>query len=261
MVDDDVLETEFALEPIKRAPVVQRLREGPATRAELQEQLDTSKATLHRIVRALAADGLVTETEAGVELTGAGVTAAEAVARYLDRMRAIRRLTPLLNRLPADVDIDVSTFADAEIVTPNPGQPQRPVQRVIDFVEEAETLRGTGAMVLPIYVEVLTREITDGMATELVVAPPVIEALDTEYPDQFQDALDSGNLTMLVTDAIRVGIALDGERVLVVGTETGVARVAVVSDRGAAVDWGVATYEAIRETATPYDPEAFGSDR
>lgn len=253
--NDDGSDTEFAVEPIRRAPVLRRLQEGPAPRAELQETLDVSKATLHRIVRGFVDDGLVAETEAGVELTSAGRVTANTVETYLDRMHATRRLIPLLNRLPPAVELDVGAFADAEIVTPIGGQPQRPVQRVIDFVETAGSLRGTGAMVLPIYVEVLTREITAGMETELVVAPAVIEALREQYLEQFAEARDSGNLTLLVNDDIRVGVALDGERALVVGTEAGVAQVAVVTDRPAAVEWARAAYDRIRAAGSPYDPE------
>lgn len=252
---DDGADTEFAVEPIRRAPVLERLRDGPATRAELQDALDVSKATLHRVVRGFVDAGLVAETDAGVELTAAGRAAADAVGTYLERMAATRRLGPLLNRLPAGIDLDVAAFADAEIVTPSEGQPQRPVQRVIDFVEGAAEIRGTGAMVLPIYVEVLTREITDGMATELIVSSTVIEALRTEYPDRFDAAMASGNLTLLVNDDIPVGVALDDERALVVGTQAGVAQVAVVAEHPAAVDWAEAAYERIRRAASPYEAD------
>lgn len=254
MADDEAFDVEFALEPVKRAPVLEQLIEGPATRAELQDHLGVSRATLHRVVRGFAEDGLVEETDAGVELTGAGASVADAVGTYIGRMRAAERLTPLLNQLPSTVDFDVDAFADAEIVTPAEGHPQRPVQRVIDFVEAAASLRGTGAMVLPIYVEVLTREITGGMATELIVTPPVIDALLSEYPDRLRDALDSGNLDLLVSDGVSVGVALDGERALLVGTEAGVAQVAVVSDAPAAVDWAESAYERTRAEAEPYQP-------
>lgn len=251
----DRTDTEFAVEPVRRAPVLRRLQEGPAPRTELQETLGVSKATLHRIVRRFTDDGLVDETDRGVELTAAGQVAADAVEAYLDRMATTRRLVPLLSRLPPSVELDIEAFTDAEIVVPTPGQPQRPVQRVIDFVEAADSLRGTAAMVLPIYVEVLTREITGGMETELVVVPAVIHALREGYPERFEDALRSGNLTLLVTDEIRVGVAVAGERALVVGTEAGVAQVAVVAERPAAVDWAESVYERNRRNASPYDTD------
>lgn len=246
-------EDAFALEPIRRAATLDELRDGPTSRAELQATLGVSKATLHRIVRGFADEGLVEETDAGVGLTGAGRAAADAVDGYLDRMAAVRRLGPLLNGLPADVGLDVAAFADAEVVTPTPGQPQRPVQRIVDFVGEASSLRATAAVVLPIYVEVLHREVTGGMETELVVSPAVVEALSEAYPDRFAEALASGTLAVLVHDAIDVGLALADGRALVVGSEAGVTRAAAVTDRPVAVEWAESSYARLRDEATPYD--------
>lgn len=242
----------FALEPIRRAPTLRRLHNGPASRAELQAALDVSKATLHRIVRGFADAGIVEETDAGVQLTGAGRATIDAVGRYLDRMAAIRRLVPLLNGLPPDVGFDFELFADAEVVTPTPGHPQRPVQHVVDFIREASTLRATAAYVLPIYVEVLHREITGGMETELVVTPAVVEALREGYSDRFAEALESGTLVVLVNDTVDVGLAHADGRALVVGSEGGTTQVAVVTDRPAAVDWVETTYARFRERASPY---------
>lgn len=243
----------FALEPVRRATALRRLRDGPTSRAELQAALDVSKATLHRIVRRFADAGIVEETDDGVGLTGAGRAVADAVDNYLVRMDAVRRLGPLLNGLPSDVDLDVALFADAEVVTPSPGHPQRPVQRVVDFIEEASSLRATAAVVLPIYVEVLHREVTEGMAAELVVSPAVVEALREGYPDRFAEALESGTLVLLVHDAVDVGLALADGRALLVGSEAGAPRVAVVTDRPAAVDWTERRYAGLRDEATAYD--------
>lgn len=250
---DDRSDDAFSLEPVRRATTLRRLRDGPTSRSELQAALGVSKATLHRIVRRFADAGIVEETDEGVGLTGAGRATADAVDRYLDRMAAVRRLAPLLNGLPSDVDLDVALFADAEVVTPTPGHPQRPVQRIVDFIEEASSLRATAAVVLPIYVEVLHREVTGGMETELVVAPAVVEALREGYPDRFAEALDSGTLAVLVHDAIDVGLALADGRALVVGSEAGATRAAVVTEQPAAVDWAERRYASLRDEATPYD--------
>lgn len=255
MTEADELDGVFLLEPIRRAPALHRLAAGPAPRDELEDELSVSKATLHRIVSTFVDAGLVRETEAGVQLTGAGRVVEAAVKRYRDRLETVHQLEPLLNGLPAEVEFEVGSFSDAEVVTPSPGHPQRPVQRVVDFFDEATSLRATSAVVLPIYVEVLSRKIVGGMETELVVAPAVIETLQEEYPDRFTEVLDSGALTVLVHDAIEVGLALDEERALVVGTQEGVTQVVVVTDRPAAVDWAESIYERYRAAAVPFEPD------
>lgn len=253
MDDTDDLDGAFLVEPIRRTKALQRLSQGPAKREELSDELDVSKATLHRVVKGFADAGFVRETDAGVELTGAGREAAAAVERYRDRMAAVERLEPLLNGLPTSLEFELEWFADAEVVTPTAGHPQRPVQRVVDFLKAASSLRATSAVVLPIYVEVLSREIDDGMETELVVASAVIETLRTEYPERFAEALETGTLELYVHDAIEVGLAIDDGRALVVGAREGVTEVVVVTDRPAAIDWIETVYEQYRETGEPYD--------
>lgn len=255
MAEPSDLDGPFAVEPIRRAAVFTRLSEGPGSRRELEAELGVSKATLHRIVTTFADAGMVRETDEGVTLTGAGRETAAAVDEYLDRMAQVRRLEPLLNGLPPELGFDIAAFAEAEVITPSPGHPQRPVQRVVDFVEAATSLRATAAVVLPIYVEVLSREVLAGMETELVVAPAVVEALTAEYPEQFARALDAGTLQMLVNKAIDIGVALDGERALLVVATGDSTQVAAVSDRPAAVEWVESVYETYRAEAVPYAPE------
>lgn len=245
------LDDGFLIEPIRRAAMLRRLAAGPASREELQAELDVSKATLHRIVTGFSESGIVRQAEAGVELTGAGRAVWLAARQYLDHLETVARLAPLLNGLPPRLEFDAARFADAEVVTPAPGHPHRPVQRVVDFVEEAASLRATASVVLPIYVEVLSREIATGMETELVVAPAVIEALEAEYPDRFTDALDSGKLDLYVTDTVEVGLALDGDRALVVATADGVAQATVVADQAEAVAWTESIYDRYLGAAEP----------
>lgn len=253
MDDTNDLDEPFLVEPIRRARALGRLSQGPAKREELGDELDVSKATLHRIVKGFADAGFVRETDAGVELTGAGREAAAAVERYRDRMATIERLEPLLNGLPTSLEFELGWFADAEVVTPTAGHPQRPVQRVVDFLKEASSLRATSAVVLPIYVEVLSREIEAGKDTELVVAPAVIETLRTEYPERFAEALESGTLEVVVHDDIEVGLAIDDGRALIVGAREGVTEVVVVTERPAALDWIETVYEQYRATGEPYE--------
>lgn len=249
------LDEPFVVEPIRRVAALRRLTEGPAPRGELEAELDVSKATLHRIVTGFVDAGFVQETDAGVALTGAGREVAAGVERYLEHMALVCRLKPLLNGLPSDLDFDIAAFDDAEVVTPSPGHPQRPVQRVVDFVESATSLRATASVVLPIYVEVLSRKVIAGMNTELVLAPAVIEALTAEYPERFTAALEAGTLEVLVHEDIDIGVALDGERGLVVVGAGGGSQVMAVSDQPDAVQWVESVYESYRSEAEHYSPE------
>lgn len=249
-VDQEVL-----TEPLKRVDAFDRLLEGPASRGELQEELDVSRATLHRVATFLQEEEFAVETDAGLELTAVGREVAAAATGYAERVGAARRLSPLLNEVDLDalpVPLDVELLADARVVLPKPGQPGRPAQRVVDAVEETERIRGFAPVVLPIYVEAFHREILDGMETELVVAPDVIDGLDETYTDKFREAIETERLDVFVHEDVPLGLYVTAEMVGIVGyDEDDVVRIVVESDDEALRSWAEEVFERYREDATP----------
>lgn len=244
----------FLLEPITRAPVLRRLARGPAPRGDLEDELGIPKATMHRIVSYLTEAGLVEERDGSLALTRSGRVVADAVAGYVERLRAVHRLEPLLNSIDegADIELDVTLFADATVTRRKPGQPQLPVQRVVDFVERADAVRALAPVLLPIYVEVFHRRVLDGMAAELVLDGAVVDGLRTEYPDQLAEVVATGRVSIYEHDGLPLGLVLADGHVLL----TGMARIAVETDATAAVTWAEEVYTTYRSRAEPVDLDA-----
>lgn len=251
----DATDGEFVLEPVRRAGVFEELLVGPRTRSELGEQLDVSRATLHRIAQFLKDNDLARETDEGLELTTLGRVVATAVTDYVDRATEARRLSPLLNVVDpssAAVEFDLSLFEDATVTLPKPGQPGRPAQRVVDIVEDAEWVRGFGPVVIPIYVEVFHREILDGMSTELIVAPDVVEGLERAYAEKFAEAAETGRLDMWRHDDLPFGLFITPTVVGVAGyDDDDVLRVVVDGEGDRLKEWAEDVFETYRDDARP----------
>ncbi|PSQ19813.1 hypothetical protein BRD00_00765 [Halobacteriales archaeon QS_8_69_26] len=249
----DGTDEEFVLEPVRRVEVFRALLRGPRTRSELGETIDASRATLHRIVQFLEANDLARETDEGIELTSLGRVVAGAVTDYVDRATDARRLAPLLNVVDLSsvpFEFDLSLFEDATVTLPKPGQPQRPAQRVIDIIEEADRVRGFGPVVMPIYVEVFHREILDGMATELIVGPDVVAGLEQAYAEKFAEAAETGNLDMWIREDLPFGLFITPGVVGIVGyDEDDVLRVVVDAESDRLHEWAEDVYETYREDA------------
>lgn len=251
----DEVATAVLLEPLKRVGALRRLREGPASRGELQDELDVSRATLHRIATFLDEEGLAVETDGDLALTTVGREVAAAAAAYEQRVGTARRLAPLLNEVDLDalpVGLDVTLLDEAEVVRPKPGQPGLPSQRVVDAVERAGRVRGLAPVVLPIYVEAFHRAILDGMATELVFAPDAVEGLDESYAEKFHEALATDRLDVFVHEAVPFGLYLTPERVGIAGHDgDGVVQIVVEGDDEALRSWAERVYRHYRDDATP----------
>jgi predicted transcriptional regulator len=216
-----------------------------------------SKTTLHRIVEFLREYDLVEERDRELALTPLGRVAADEVSGYVERMTTARRIEPFLNNVALDApeyDLDVDLFRDATVTLPKPGQPQRPVRRVMDLVAEADELRGFGPVLLPIYVEVFHREIKDGMQTELLLDQNVFEGLRSEYPEKLRESVETGSLEVLVHDGLPFGLVLSEEAIALLGyDDEGVLRVLLEDDSADLLAWGEDVYEAYREQAEPVD--------
>lgn len=250
----DEVDTEVLLEPLKRVRALERLLEGPATRGELQDELDVSRATLHRVATFLKDEELAETTGDDLTLTTVGREVATAAVEYAERVGTARQLAPLLNELDLDalpVPMDPQLLADADVVLPKPGQPGRPAQRIADAVEGADRIYGIAPVVLPIYVEAFHRGILDGMETELVLATDVIEGLDETYADKLQEALETGRLDVYVVDDLPLGLYVTPETVGIVGyDEDDVLQIVVESPSEAVRTWADEVYEAYRSGAT-----------
>lgn len=259
----DEVDEEFVRKPVQRAALFVALREGPATRAELAERLDVSSATLHRIVRFLDGHDLAVETDEGLELTPLGEVVAATVADYVEGMTTASRLAPLINGIdPAGLPepFDLSLFADASVTLPAPSQPNMPAQRFVEILEGADSIRGLGPVVLPIYVEVFHREILEGMDAELVIEPTVLAGLEEGYAEPLADALATGQLSISIHDDLPFGLFVTPGMAGILGYDReDVLRILVEGTGEDLRAWAEAVYEHYRAAADPL-PAGDGDD-
>jgi predicted transcriptional regulator len=248
-------DAEFVLEPVRRAAALEHLLSETASRSELQDHLDVSRATLHRIVTFLRDNDLLVETDDGLELTTLGELVGEEVTGYVDRMETARQLAPLLNGMDTGAlaePLSLDLFEDVSVTRPGPGRPQRPAQRVVELVEHSDSIRGFSPVVMPIYVEVFDREIRAGTETQMIVEPSVLAGLEEEYTGQLEGSMATGNLELLVHERLPFGMFLTPETVALLGyDDDGVLRVLVEGGGDRLRAWAEAVYESVRADADP----------
>ena len=123
-----------------RLAALQELCDGPRTRSELLEALDTSRFTLWRTLSEFQDRGWVHETEAGCEATAAGRVVVHQVTDLLGALDTVDEWADVLEWVPLEeMDFGIEHLADAEVVRPTPGDPQGPMRFATRQVEEADT--------------------------------------------------------------------------------------------------------------------------
>ncbi|RJT02675.1 winged helix-turn-helix domain-containing protein [Halococcus sp. IIIV-5B] len=248
------METERLIDLVRRAPVLDALRStGGMDRRELERHLGVSKSTVHRFTRALRDEDLVERSAGEFVLTPLGEVSAETLAEFETTIETAWAVAPVLEAAAAhDVQFDVAAFANATVTTAEPGNPYRPVSRFMSLVNETETLRGLDpASINPLHLDEIYERIVDGMRTDAVFPPEVVEELLRTNPERAEHAFASGNLALRVHDDLPFGLTLCDDRVGVgvYGDETGLLRTYVDTDAPAAREWAEAVYTSYREEA------------
>lgn len=249
------MDTDRLIELVRRAPVLETLREqGAMDRRELEQCLDVSKSTVHRFTRALRENGLIERSGGEFVLTPLGEVSAEEVAAFGASIEAVWELAPVLQVARAHgVDIDITVFTDATVTTAGPGNPYRPVNRFMSLVAETDTLRGLDlASINPLHLDDIYERIVNGMETDIVFPSAVVENLLTSNPERAERAFASGNLTLRVQDDLPFGLTLCDDRIGVgiYDDDTGLLRTYADTDAPAVHEWAEAVYTKYRDRAT-----------
>lgn len=234
------------LELLRRAPMLEALRDRPLDRRELEARLGISRATSHRFTRWLGDRGLIERIDGEFQLTELGRTVTAAVTGFKTDVATAVHLAPVLEALSGSENpVPLAAFGDAVITTPDSGDPYAPMTRYLSLVGRTTTLRGFDTWAIaPTYMGEIQEHILDGMETELIDPRPIVEDGLDNYPERCVEVCVSGNLTIRLHDSLPFGLAIFDDRVgiAVRDPETGALRAFVDTDSPAAREWAEAVY-------------------
>jgi len=169
---------------IQRLDLLACVNDAPKTKRTLEDELDISRSTIDRAIRELELLDLVTYTSDGYAITPIGTLLAEECASFLETVDVAMRLDEVLRWVPSDeLELDVRFFDDAELLTPEPGDPYAMINRHVQLLQSAEYVR----CMLPVIGlhghEAAHDSIVDGDGeSELIVTESVASTL-LESPD------------------------------------------------------------------------------
>lgn len=244
---------ELLLEIVRRRPVLQALRSGPAGGSELARSVDLSRSTVHRATNSLEEHNLVAKSDGEYELTRLGRVVAEKVATFRAEVGAAQSLEPFLNTIDMD-GFPTEHFIEARITRPTPRQPHMSIQRIIELIEGSDTLRMLSTVLSPLYVDVGYREMRDGMEIEAVFDEEVIDIMVSQYTHKAYETIEMGNFSVYAHQGLPFELfILDDKIGMAAHDENGVARVLIECESAAALDWAEALYVEHRAEAVPLE--------
>lgn len=253
-------ERELRLEVVKRAPLLEALRGQPRSMGELDERLDVSRSTIHRALGTFEELNVVRKTDRRYGLTGFGRTITERTSEFSREIATAWDLDEFLNAVDGNaLDVPMEYFADAEVIRPEPRTAHRGVKRIIDLIEESDSLRMFSNILSPLYVDVAAREMVEGMEIEVIFDDCLRSTLHLEYADEATEAFRTGRFEVHFGADIPFELLVADDRMAMAAhNESAVPRMFVETDAAAAVSWAEDLFVRYREDADWFDPATLG---
>ncbi|MFW6318218.1 MAG: helix-turn-helix transcriptional regulator [Halorubrum sp.] len=256
-------EIEFLARSTNRVEVLRSLATRPHTRGELAATTGASQATLGRVLEDFAERSWVTREAGKYVATATGELVADGIDDLVAVLETEGKLRDVVAYLPtAEFGFDLRRLADATVTVPSRTRPSAPLQRVLEGMEGAGTLRAVSHTLNEQSLATAHSRVTDGRQTfEAVLSSSALEALaaDGELWARVRALADHDDAAIRVADgAVPLSVTIADDTVyLLVRDEGGILRAAIHTDDSAVRDWAAATFSDYREHATPFDPTPF----
>ena len=242
------------LEFVRRHSTFEAFGRCVLDKRDLAEALEVSRPTAHRIISSFEGAELITQTDGGYELTRYGEIVGDTVETYIQDISTATSLKPLINGLPDELGFDHRLFATAVVTDATYDDPFRPMNRFINLFRGATRIKGFNKSFLePMYIELAHEQIEDGMQSDIVYEPKVIELILAEYPNIAAKAFENKHMVASIHDDLPLALAIFEDRIGIgVHAESmGTPISWIDTDNPEAIAWGEAIFEKYKSEAQP----------
>lgn len=258
------------IEFLVRSPMRVRLLEtvsdrGGMEKDELREAFDAARTTLTRNLEALEGHGLVRCDRREYSITPSGRAVLHDCLDLVETMDVARRYAGFFRWVDAaEFDLDPRTLTDAEVVVAEPGAPYAMVDRHVERLREATSIRATLPFTGLHAHEIATEQVVEhGASAELVVNREVAEThrSDPNYRDLTERMVATGRVEYHVVDGLLpYALAIVDDLVQLAVAEGDEPRALVESDSAVLYAWAQDTFDGIKREAIPmrFDQQATG---
>ena len=253
--DSSDSDEQLLVEIARRAELFEALRETSHTARELESRLRMSRSTIHRATHSLEERGVIRKNGDGYELTGMGRVLAEGLFDIQTKTEAACRLKPFLNTIEAsEVDIPVEEFAEARVTRPRPRQVHFGVSRIIDCIDETESLKIFSSILSPLYVDTALRNMHCGTEINAIFDADLVDIITERYAEEAFEALETGRFHVRVTEHIPFELFIfDDQMGMAAHDDNGVPRAFVETDSRGAIRWAENLFSRYAEAANSID--------
>jgi len=245
----------------RRTAVLEHLTRTTADKATLVDRLDVSRSTVNRSLRELESLGFVARTDDGFTASSTGRVVADLYSEFLTTLSTTVDAEPLLSALPPSAAVSPAVLRGGTVHLAEPPTPYEPIRRVMELIDESETLRTLSpAVTRPETVDrIVAAVLEDGLDAEIVFEASAAEQVRTARGETLREAMATDRLAMHATTGLPYGLSIvrgseTARAVLVAYGPESEFRGVVINDSAAAVEWAEDAYRRHRSAAVELPP-------
>jgi len=247
---------EFLARSETRARLVKELRHnGELGRDELRDRVDASRTTVQRNLTALEDRGWVQNSDRTYSLASCGEMIADEFLDLVDTVSVADQLQPVFQWVDrTEFDFDLGLLRNAEVVTANPGDPWRMVNRHVTRLKQADDIRAMLPLTGLHGMEVGHDRVVDhGATTEHIATGDVVETFraDSAYKEYYNRLMETNRYKLYrFEDGIPYYLGVLDDTVQLGVDENGEPRALLETDNAEVRGWAESTLDKYREQAT-----------
>ncbi|WP_135830128.1 helix-turn-helix transcriptional regulator [Halorussus halobius] len=234
-----------------RVAALGALGSSPLSPAQLREDLDVSRATVHRILDSFEEFGWVRRGDDGYRATAAG----RIVLRRFDDVRetvaAVDSLSEFLSEFELAHDLPLP-LDEYDVVASTPTDPYAAAEHFVSGVPtDADRLRALLPTVVPAFDRACEPLVERGASVQLVLSQSAAETSRESYPENFEQALALDSLSLSISpETFTFGLSVFDETVFLGGYDDGGhLEVCLRSTDDDLREWALSVFRTFRDEA------------
>lgn len=246
---------QFLANSPNRVQVFTALRDGPASRRDLQTATDGARSTVARILDDGEARGWVDAEGTRYRLTPLGEAMIAEFRSFLATIEGIEGLGELVNHVPPPLfSLDFRHLRDAEVVELTSANPAAPFTRSLELFRAATEYRGLNNTSLPRHAQALRERRERGnLAFEQVLERDFVETL-RNHPERATVWADLADDVWVVDGTVPINLHVVDDAVLVwLGATRDEVAGLLESENEAVVEWAESLVADYRAEAEPLE--------
>ena len=233
-----------------RVAALDVLGESPASPAQLREELDVSRATVHRILDSFEEFGWVRRGEDGYRATAAGRIVRQRFDDLRETVAAVDSLSEFLAAFELAHDLPLP-LDEYDVVASTPTDPHAATEHFVGTIPtDADRLRALLPTVVPTFNRACEPLVEAGTSIHLVLSQSAAETSRESYPEDFEQALALDSLSLSISpETFTFSLSVFDETVFLGGHDDGHLRVCLRSTDDDLREWALSVFRGYSEAA------------